>query len=469
MKFNNVLAEAFARHAQAPALLTQDGQILTFERLERTVGVLATRLRDEGVDSGQCVAVLTDNNALRIAFFLALARLGAEVAFVQSPGPLIACGQKIDAAIRFADQSAGGIPRSIVFSQDWLSGAPDPALQMHEARKVILSTSGSTGAPRFIKLHPQSWLDIQPLLADGFGPSIGSVMTSIPVTAPFSNYMMTRAFASGHGFSGMRPTGEETLKEAARFGLRELIVTPLALAELVSAAEGGAPRGALARIVVFGAIAEGVLLSRAENAFGCPVYACNGASEISQTSFGRFDAKTYITGWCGWPSANIPIRVGEDKGAPSGESGRVYVSARKEWWAEGYLGAPPVYDADGWFDTGDIGRLQPDGSLVIEGRADNLINLGGSKYAAERIEALVAQCPGVVVCAATRLDPPGGMAPELGIVVVAGPSFDADGTRTHVAAKLRTATKIRVAVCERLPMLPAGKIDRAALRALFVA
>lgn len=465
MRFNNLLAEAFALHAKAPALLTQDGQILTFERLERTVALFATRLRDEGIGPGQCVAVITDNNAVRIAVFLALSRLGADTALVQAPAALAACGQKIDAVVRFAEQGAGGVQRSIIFSQDWLNGTPDPTLKMQESGAMILSTSGSTGAPRYIRMPPQTYVDLEAYLYEGVSESIGTVMSSIPVTAPFSICMMIRAFRRGHGFSGMRPTGAETLNEAARFGVREMMLTPLALAELVAAAEAGAPKGDLVRIVVFGAVAEGPLLARAEKAFATEVYICNGASESGQTSFGRFDAASYVTGWCGQPTKTTGLRIGD--GTAPGESGRLYLRPPFPGFCTGYIGGSPVYDADGWFDTGDIARIQPDGTLIVEGRVDNLINLGGSKFAAERIEALVAQCPGVDICAATRVVPPGGLAPELGVAVVAGAGFDAGRTIAHVTGKLRTNAKMRIVVCPKLPMLPSGKVDRSALAALF--
>lgn len=465
MRFNDLLVEAFARHAKAPALLTQDGQILTFEKLERTVGLFATRLRDEGVQPGHCVAVTTDNNAVRIAMFLALSRLGADTALVQAPGPLAACGQKIDAVVRFADQKDAGIGRSILFSQEWMSGTPDPKLEIRESGVMIVSTSGSTGAPRYIRMPPQTYVDLESYLNEGVSKSIGTVMSSIPVTAPFSIYMLIRAFRSGHGFSGMRPTGWETLKEAARFGVRELMLTPLALATLVTAAEAGAPACDLKRIVVFGAVAEGALLARAEAAFKTEVHVCNGASESGQTSFGRFDAATYVTGWCGTPTKTTGIRIGD--GSSPGQSGRLYVRPPFAGFCNGYIGGAPVYDADGWFDTGDIARLLPDGSLLVEGRVDNLINLGGSKFAAERIEALVAQMPGVDICAATRIDRPGALAPELGIVVVAGAGFDHDRTLAHVTSTLRSSAVVRIVVCPKLPMLPSGKVDRHSLATLF--
>src|SRR4051812_21356533 len=101
MALNELLSEAFRRHAGAPALLSQDGQILSFAKLEHTVAVLAARLRAEGIGPGQCVAVVADNRALRIALTLALMRLGPDIALVSALGALARRGQRIDAAIHF--------------------------------------------------------------------------------------------------------------------------------------------------------------------------------------------------------------------------------------------------------------------------------------------------------------------------------------------------------------------------------
>ena len=302
-------------------------------------------------------------------------------------------------------------------------------------------------------------------LADGSGPSIGPVMMSIPETAPFSIFMLLRALLAGHGFAGMSPSGRETLNACARFGVREMMVTPLALNELVMAAESGAPRGDLARICVFGSVVEPALLARTEYAFGCGVYICCGATEIGQTSFGRFDPATYVTGWCGKPVAITQVRIGD--GEPVGASGRLYLRLTTGPLVEGYIGGPAALDPQGWFDTGDIARIEPDGTLMIEGRADNVINLGGSKFAAERIETLASLAPGVVMCAAVRLLAADGMAPELGIAVIPSAGFDAAYLRNFLAETLRTSARIRVATSTQLPSLPTGKLDRTAVASLF--
>jgi acyl-coenzyme A synthetase/AMP-(fatty) acid ligase len=256
------------------------------------------------------------------------------------------------------------------------------------------------------------------------------------------------------------------LNECARFGVREMLVTPLALNELVRAAESGAPKGDLTRLCVFGSVVEPALLVRTEKAFNCDVYIVNGATEIGQTSVGRFEEKTYVTGWCGKPVAITEVRIGDNE--PPGASGRLFLRlSGGRRLVDGYIGGPPALDADGWFDTGDIARIEPDGTLMIEGRADNVINLGGSKYAAERIETLAGLCPGVVMSAAVRLLGPEGMAPELGVAVVPGPGFDAAYLRTFLTENMRTSARIQVATCDHLPSLPTGKLDRVAVVSLF--
>lgn len=465
MGLNEALAEAFARHGDAPALLSQDGQILSFAKVGHTVSVLAKRLREEGVGPDQCVVILTDNRALRVLLFTAVMRLGAKIAFGATPSALAKRGRTVDVAIRFADQGDEGVPRSIVFSQDWLDGEPDTATTFPAPGMMVMATSGSTGEPRYVDWHPDAYYHLIPRLTDGSGPSLGTVMVTVPETGLMSIYGQFRAWLAGHGYCGMSPTGAESLFEAERFGVREIIATPLALNELVMAAEAGAPTCNLARICVFGSVSERTLLVRAERVFGCPVCIIVGSTETGQIAFGRFDPATYVTGWSGRPVSVGEVRIGDNE--PRGVSGKLFVRSEVGHISGGYIGGEPALDAEGWFETGDIARIESDGTLFIDGRADNVINLGGTKIAAERIEAVAAEMPGVTLCAAVRLLDARGVVPELGLAVVAGEGFDIERLRAHVAKRLRTSAEIRVITAPRLPSLPTAKIDRRAVAALF--
>ncbi len=463
--FNAQLRDILLGHGDAPALMTQDGQVLSFARVERAVASLATRLAAEGIGPGMRVAPLTDNRAVRILLMLALLRRGVEVAMMPAPGALAALGLKVDAVIRFAEQPYDGPARSVVFAQGWLEAAPDPDLPIEEAGALLVATSGSTGMPRFLRLRPGMYLDMVRNFTEGTGQSRGSVLVSIPEFTTYAIFLMLRAFVGGHGVMGMHPTPAETLEAAAQFGVREMKLTPLALNDLLAAIDRGAPVPELKLLGVFGAVASRELVARAERAFGVPVSIILGSSEIGQTSFGVADAASYVPGWSGRVLSDVEARI--DPGPEGGESGRLFLRPLPKHRLEGYLGGAPVYDAEGWFDTGDLARFLPDGCLVIEGRADNVINLGGAKIAAELVEMLAGQSPGVTLAAATRLDPAGGGPPELGIAAVTGPGFDAEQVAVAVAARLRTTAKVRVIDCPALPHLPSGKLDRRALPGLF--
>jgi acyl-CoA synthetase (AMP-forming)/AMP-acid ligase II len=62
---------------------------------------------------------------------------------------------------------------------------------------------------------------------------------------------------------------------------------------------------------------------------------------------------------------------------------------------EGYLNAPQPFDADGWYDTGDVAE-EHDGYLRIAGRKSDIINVGGEKVFPAEVESVLLQMPNVV-------------------------------------------------------------------------
>ena len=126
--------------------------------------------------------------------------------------------------------------------------------------------------------------------------------------------------------------------------------------------------------------------------------------------------------------------------------------------------APP----DGaWFRTGDLGRLDASGRLVVRGRADDVINTGGHKVVPGEVAAALQTCPGVKDVAVV-----GQPDPEWGerVIAVVVPADPADPPalellRLHVRERLpRYAAPSRVVMVDAVPMLPSGKHDIVRLR-----
>ncbi len=122
--------------------------------------------------------------------------------------------------------------------------------------------------------------------------------------------------------------------------------------------------------------------------------------------------------------------------------------------------------ADGWFTTGDLAEITPEGELIILGRADEVIVTGGKKIHPAGVENLLAQCPGIDgVGVAGRPDPVWG---EIVTAIFAGaltpPQF-LDWCRAHISGAFRPRAAIRV---DALPVLANGKPDRLKLRELVL-
>jgi o-succinylbenzoate---CoA ligase len=445
VSFDSELRQLFADHREGAALMSPDGQIVSFGRLADMVSGLAARLTDHGIGAGHCVIPMTDNSVIRVALSLALFRLGADVAMPQSVSALAKAGIKVEAVVRLADQNIDGDVRSIIFTQDWLGNAPAPTTTAPTEGHIIFGTSGSTGLPKFIRFRADRLLHTVKHHVEGSGVSIGPVLVGIPETTMFGFYLMLRAFLRGHAIMWMRGNAASMLEHASRLGVREFMVTPPAIADLVQAVSEGAPRGQVERVVIFGSLTSKALFQQIESTFHAAVAIKLGSSESGQTSFGVTSSKDYVSGWSGKPISTVEVRIADP--APDG-SGRMLIRETPRIGSEGYLGGEPMFDAD-------------------EGRADNLINLGGSKYAAELIEMLASGSPGVRAVVAVRLPENTAGRAELGLAVVVDDGFDPDALRVLLGLKLKTRAPIVIREFPSIPLLPTGKIDRRAVRALF--
>ncbi len=202
-----------------------------------------------------------------------------------------------------------------------------------------------------------------------------------------------------------------------------------------------------------------------EERFGVGVGQLYGASELGSVTFRH--AGTGETGSVGAPMDGVRIVIcdadAEDisRPLPAGEEGLVAINAPS--MMHGYVqeAAPLV---GGFFMTGDLGRLTPDGELVITGRLKQMIDIGGMKVNPAEVEAVVAEHPGVMECVVV----PVAITPtvsRLKAIIVAGPGgVDAEAIRRHVRSRLPAHKVPRVVeVVAALPRSPSGKVLRCQL------
>ncbi|MBI1416258.1 MAG: AMP-binding protein [Limimaricola sp.] len=460
--------QALARHANAPALLTRDGQTVSHSRLRRNIGILAQRMAAVGLAPGDRMIAQVDNRDLQIMARFAALLLGAEVVMAPDASGFLASGGTVDWSLVFPGQSPGP-GRPITFSPNWFADdAPAPPEDWPGGGGMIFGSSGSTGLQKFMLASDSVLASWQRRARTAIGPDFGNRLLGIPAFSVFGLIYLSKALIEGHAAMGTMGDTVATMVAARNFDVRELVGTPLILNDVTEAAEAGHPMPAFARFLFGGAIADNQTLARTAAAFaGAHLDVVVGSSEYSISTLGRVQERAIPLGWVGWPVPDTELRL-DSAGAYTGypaAAGRLSIRVPEDSRVTGYLNGAPAFDPEGWFDTGDIATIASDGSLVIHGREDFLINLGGIKTTPESIEALCLAHPGVAQVAATRI--PGQAHDRLGLLVAVGPGFDADRLRAALAARLDLALAIEVREVEALPRLPTGKIDRAAVARLF--
>jgi len=155
-----------------------------------------------------------------------------------------------------------------------------------------------------------------------------------------------------------------------------------------------------------------------------------------------------------------------------GSSGRPLLGVSVETAADGEILvrgptiAPGAAGADGRLRTGDLGRLDPDGYLWVEGRVDDLIVTGGENVAPEEVEGALLTHPAVEEAAAVgREDPEWGSAVTAVVVVADGHDADSAALIEHCRSSLAPhKVPKRVEFAEALPRTETGKLKRRALR-----
>ncbi len=171
----------------------------------------------------------------------------------------------------------------------------------------------------------------------------------------------------------------------------------------------------------------------------------------------------------GTPFADAQLRIAGDDGRalPAGEVGELWFKGCGV--VPGYIGAAAGagFSADGWLQTGDLGSADARGVITLKGRKKDLYIQGGFNVYPAEIEALVNRHPQVVMAAGIGVpDPVLGEVGRLYVVALPDSGLTEADLRQWCTDQLADYKVPRqVVLREALPMTPAGKIHKAALRA----
>lgn len=210
-----------------------------------------------------------------------------------------------------------------------------------------------------------------------------------------------------------------------------------------------------------------------------------GLTEASRSAFIEFHADAAALDSVGKPSPNVEIAIYSEHGDPAtgGRIGRIKIRSRavmKEYWRNPELTSSTI-GMDGWLDTGDLGRYDERGYLYLEGRRDDVINVGGKKVYPASVENAALQHEDVAEAACVgEVDPEQLLGEVVTLFVVirkaaaqppaAGEDrkeavLNEESLRTFLASRLDPyAVPRRVIFLDALPRTESGKLQRAALK-----
>jgi fatty-acyl-CoA synthase len=227
----------------------------------------------------------------------------------------------------------------------------------------------------------------------------------------------------------------------------------------------------LERVLVGGAPLPPALMERIERSLGVIVQTSWGMTELSPSgTVAPRDAARHAH-LSGRPAVGIDLLLTDAEGRPLPEQRGVegHLRVRGSSVVERYFGEERrATDADGWFPTGDLARIDAQGNLIITGRAKDLIKSGGEWINPAEIEALVNANPDVSLAAVIgRPHLKWGERPILLVQLRNGEISDEAllaPLRGKVAPWWIPDEVIRVT---RMHLSPTGKIDKVRLRTEF--
>ncbi len=464
------------QNPDAPCVADDDSELNNAQFADAVRRAAAT-LHAHGVSAGDVVAVMLPNNISLVVSLFAAWRLGAAVTPI-NPALVAAevAYQSSDAAatVLVTDHEADfGV--TALHPNELTAAAPTDmaAAPSDDGLALLIYTSGTTGRPKGLMLD-HSNLDAM----------CGMVIDAFRLTAADRSLLILPLFhVNGIVVSTLSPLlvgGSATI--AGRFSPKTFFdrlqrcsatyfsAVPTIYTMLADLPAHVAPDTSAVRFAVCGAAPASVeLLDKFESRYGITIVEGYGLTEgTCASTINPLDGPRKA-GTVGLPLPGLTIRIADADGepVPDGEAGEVLIQGPNVM--RGYLNRPDETARtidDGWLHTGDIGRLDPDGYLVLVDRAKDMIIRGGENVYPKEIESVVYQLPEIAEAAVVgRSSGVYGEEPVLFVALNSGAALTAEQVLEHARQNLsKYKLPVEITILAALPKNAVGKLDKPSLR-----
>jgi acyl-CoA synthetase (AMP-forming)/AMP-acid ligase II len=486
------VATAALEYPHETMLIDERGS-LSFERVHRRSNALAHSFAAMGIGPGDGVGIMCRNHRGFIETTLAAAKLGASALYLNTmfAGPQLVEVTRREApkALVYDEEFAGlldDVDERVERVVAWCDGTPDgPSLDSLIAAgddsdlkpppdkpRFVILTSGTTGTPKGAQRSSPDGLLAMAAIIDKIPYRSRETMV---VAAPlfhswgFFHFVMSLPTASTM-ILRRKFDPEQTLRAVQDHRAQVLAVVPVMLQRILRLPPETLEAYDLSSLRITsasGSALPGELAIEWMDRFGDTVYNLYGSTEVAYATVATPEDLRAAPGTAGRPPRGTVVRLYDEAGreVPRGEVGRIFVG--NEMSFEGYTGGGGKEAIDGLLSSGDVGHIDADGRLFIDGRDDEMIVSGGENVFPREVEDLLADHSGVVDVAVIGVeDAEFGQRLKAFVVVAGEAEVSEQELQAHVKANLAAYKAPReIEFLDELPRNATGKILKRELHA----
>ncbi len=449
---------------------------LTFAEMRKRVLQIAGQIAKH-VDDNERIALITPNNLTGYLMILAIQQLDKTVVLLNRRlSPREMAFQLADAAITTVlqdDAFVGELANvhqlnfSAILATEAEPIVPVAAFDLDKVTSIMY-TSGTTGNPK----------GVMQTFGNHFHSAVGSALNlgltpndvwlaAVPIFHISGLSIMMRSLIYGMGVVLYERFDVERINQELLTGqVTTISVVPVMLKQLLAQLPAGAVYHERFRTMLLGGGPTDLTTLEKATAAGIEIVQSYGMTETaSQVIALDASSATRKLGSAGKPLFPVEVRV--QKVNDADKVGRIQI--KSPTLAVGYLNRPDKYAeafVDGWFDTGDMGWLDDEGFLYVEGREGDMISSGGENVFPDEIESVYGEADAIAQMSVVGIpDDRWGAVPVAFVMFKGEQTMDFEALRNFGRDRLaHYKVPVRFFETETFPRTASGKIQRHKLR-----
>jgi fatty-acyl-CoA synthase len=454
---------------------------LSWRELDHRANRLASALHRMGVSGGDTVATLLRNGREQVETVLACQRLAVAVAplntWAKQRELAYALERANPAVLVFDPRHFGQARRAVGRAQLLAVGEPyEDALRVAPAippfplsfdraePRIVIHTSGTTGKPKAAARSAASAGARSLVGLLGVVPYRSSDVILCPVPLFHSFGLLTVSMATLLGATLVLPErfdAKETLALIERHAATAVSLVPVMIQRILSLpkrARGAHDLSSVRIVLASGSAMSPEMRAEAAELFGDVLYDLYGSTEAGWVAIASPEDMAADPKTVGRPVEGVEVAVLDDEGheLPPGEVGSLHV--KSDALFEGYVSGEDVPGRDGYLSIGDLGWIDDEGRLFVEGRSDEMVVVGGENVYPVEVEEVIDRLDGVRGVAVVGIPDE-----EFGQVLAAFVEGSVDPERVKDACRRDLASfkvpKV-VRVVDGLPRTDTGKVRK---------